>query len=159
MRGETPARSRLGDGFHWFPADDHHSFDPVTDIAIGANAGVVDSEWIAAAVEHCAQGLSMLEALDPTHFDGVTTAAWATGVEQLRRQAHAAAIAVADHLDTAQPFRDLGFFTAKNWMNYHLQLSGTEAHSRVQEARLRRAVAVWNNALAGPGRSASPRPD
>ena len=90
----------------------------------------------------------MLEALDPTDFDQATTMAWATGVEQLRRQAHAAGIAVADHLDVAQPFRDLGFFTAKNWMKYHLQLSGSEAHSRVQEARLRRAVAVWNNALA-----------
>ena len=140
--------SRFGDGFHWYPADDHRSFDPVVDIAIGADAGVVGPEWIAAAVEHCAQGLSMLEALDPTDFDQATTMAWAKGVEQLRRQAHAAGIAVADHLDVAQPFRDLGFFTAKNWMKYHLQLSGTEAHSRVQEARLRRAVAVWNNALA-----------
>ncbi len=150
--GEAPSAppigSRFGDGFHWYPADDHRSFDPVVDIAIGADAGVVGPEWITAAVEHCAQGLSMLEALDPTDFDQATTMAWAKGVEQLRRQAHAAGIAVADHLDVAQPFRDLGFFTAKNWMKYHLQLSGSEAHSRVQEARLRRAVAVWNNALA-----------
>ncbi|HUV17189.1 MAG TPA: hypothetical protein VMW33_01795, partial [Ilumatobacteraceae bacterium] len=149
--GETPsaphATSRFGDEFVWYPADDRRGFDPVTDVAIGDRAEVGPG-WIAAAVEHCAQGLSMLEALDPSGFDAATVAAWATGVEQLRRQTHAAAIAVADHLDVAEPFRDLGFFTARAWMKHHLQLSGSEAHGRVQEARLRRAVTVWNNALA-----------
>ena len=152
--GETPVASlpgsafgsRFGDGFVWYPADPAPGFDPVTDIAVGA--GVIGPDWIAAVVEHCAQGLSLLETLDPTGFDTATTEAWAIGVEQLRRQTHAAAIAVADHLDTAQPFRDLGFFTAKAWMQHRLQLSGPEAYGRVQEARLRRAVAVWNNALA-----------
>lgn len=109
--GETPSASpggpRFGDGFVWYPADDRRGFDPVTDVAIGDRTEV-GPEWIAAAVEHCAQGLSMLEALDPTRFDAATVAAWATGVEQLRRQAHAAAVAVADHLDVAEPFRDLG---------------------------------------------------
>ncbi len=143
----SPGGSRFGDGFVWYPADDRRNFDPVTDVAIG-DSTEVGPEWIAAAVEHCAQGLSMLESLDPTSFDAATVAAWATGVEQLRRQGHAAAIAVADHLDAARPFRDLGFFTAKSWMKHHLQLSGSEAHGRVQEARLRRAVTVWNNALA-----------
>ena len=146
--GASLPGAAFGDGFVWYPADPAPRFDPVTDIALGADAGVIGPDWIAAAVEHCAQGLSLLEALDPTGFDAATTAAWATGVEQLRRQAHAAGIAVADHLDTAQPFRELGFFTAKAWMKHHLQLSGPEAHGRVQEARLRRAVAVWNNALA-----------
>ncbi len=144
----SPGGSGSGGGFAWYPADPAPGFDPVTDVAVGADAGIVGPEWIAAAVEHCAQGLSMLEALDPGDFDAATTAAWANGVEQLRRQTHAAAIAVADHLDVAQPFRDLGFFTAKAWMKHHLQLSGAEAHGRVQEARLRQAVAVWNNALA-----------
>jgi hypothetical protein len=149
--GETPPASpvgpRLGDGFVWYPADDQRGFDPVTDVAIGDSADV-GPEWIAAVVEHCAQGVSILESLDPSGFDAATVVAWATGVEQLRRQTHAAAIAVADHLDAAEPFRDLGYFTARAWMKHHLQLSGSEAHGRVQEARLRRAVAVWNNALA-----------
>ena len=141
--GETPSASpvgsRFGDGFVWYPADDRRGFDPVTDVAIGDRAEV-GPEWIAAAVEHCAQGLSMLESLDPAGFDADTVAAWATGVEQLRRQAHAAAIAVTDHLDVAEPFRDMGYFTARAWMKHRLQLSGSEAHGRVQEARLRRAV-------------------
>jgi hypothetical protein len=124
------------------------TIDPVVDIAVG-DVAAPGPEWIAAAVEHCAQGLSLLERLDPTGFDAATVEAWAIGVEQLRRQATAAGIAVAGHLDTAQPFRDLGYFTAKAWMKHRLQLSGAEAHGRLQEARLRRAVAVWNNALAG----------
>ena len=138
----------LGDGFVWCGGDDERGFDPVTDVAFG-DVGPLDANWIDAMVEHCAQGLAMLEALDPSGFDTATTIAWATGVEQLRRQTAAAAIAVADHVDTAQPFKDLGFFTAKNWMKHQLQLSGAEAYGRVQEARLRRAVPVWNNALAG----------
>jgi hypothetical protein len=145
---DTAVAAHAGGGFSWFPADSAGGFDPVTDIGIG-DAPRVDADWISTVVEHCAQGLALLERLDPTAFDAATTTVWATGVEQLRRQAAAAGIAVADHLDTAQPFSDLGFFTAKSWLKYHLQLSGAEAHGRVQEARLRQAVSVWNNALAG----------
>jgi hypothetical protein len=140
--------SVFGDGFVWYPAAADRPFDPVVDIALG-DVAAPSPEWIAAVVEHCAQGLSLLERVDPSGFDAATTEAWAVGVEQLRRQATAAGIAVADHLDTAQPFRDLGYFTAKAWMKHRLQLSGPEAHGRLQEARLRRAVTVWNNALAG----------
>jgi hypothetical protein len=140
----------FGDGSVWYPADDQRGFDPVVDIFIGDGEGAQPSpEWIDAVVEHCAQGLSLLERIDPSGFDAATSESWAIGVEQLRRQATAAGIAVADHLDTTQPFRSLGYFTAKAWMKHRLQLSGAEAHGRVQEARLRRAVAVWNNALAG----------
>ncbi len=135
-------------GFFWSPIDPIDRFNPVTDVAVGA-VPAVDADWVAAVVEHCAQGMALLESIDPTGFDRDTTAAWAKGVEQLRRQAAAAAVAVADHLDCARPFKDLGFFTAKQWMTHHLQLSGPEAFGRVQEARLRQSVPVWNNALAG----------
>ena len=137
----------FGDARVWF-TDRARAFDPVTDVAVGGH-GHRGPEWMAAVVEHCAQGLAALEAVDPTGFDADTVAAWAHGVEQLRRHAAAAAIAVADHLDAAQPFRDQGFFTATAWMKHHLQLSGAEAHGRVQEAKLGRAVRVWNDALAG----------
>ena len=104
---DAPAGAR----FSWFPADDATGFDPVTDVGIG-DGGQVDADWMAAVVEHCAQGLALLEHIDPSGFDAATTTAWAKGVEQLRRQAAAAGIAVTDHLDTASPFEDLGFFTA-----------------------------------------------
>ncbi len=152
MVAETPdasaADGRFGDSFVWYRADPDPGFDPVTDIAIG-DTDLIGVEWVDAVVEHCAQGLALLERIDPSGFDAETTTAWAKGVEQLRRQSEAAATAVTDHLDTAQPFKDLGFFTAKNWMKHHLQLSGPEAHARMQQARLRRTVGVWNNALAG----------
>ena len=137
----------VGEGFVWF-AVEGRGFDPVSDVAIGESP-LVGVEWVEAVVEHAAQALSMLEQLDPGGFDAATTAAWAKGVEQLRRQAEAAGVAVVDHLDAAQPFRELGFFTAKAWVKHHLQLSGPEAHARVQQARLRGAVGVWNRALAG----------
>ena len=143
---QTPAcGSPSPDGFVWFP-DTARSFDPVVDVALGAPRDVA---WVEAVVEHCAQGLAALGAVDPSTLDAETTAAWARGIESLRRQATAAGITVADHLDVAQPFRAQGFFTAKAWMKHHLQLSGAEAHGRVQEARLRRVVGVWNDALAG----------
>jgi hypothetical protein len=135
------------DDLVWYPADADRGFDPVTDIAV-TDRNLIDVDWIAAVVEHCAQGLALLERIDPSGFDRDTVTAWATGIEQLRRQSEAAAIAAAEHLDTVQPFRDHGFFTAKAWMKHRLQLSGAEAFGRVQEARLRRAVRVWNNALA-----------
>jgi hypothetical protein len=144
VASEPPAPA-YGDGFVWF-ADEARRFDPVVDVAVAA--GPLGVEWIEAVVEHCAQGLTALEAVDPSGFDAATTAAWAKGVESLRRQATAATIAAADHVDTAQPFRGQGFFTAKAWMKHHLQLSGAEAHGRMQEARLRRAVRIWNVALA-----------
>jgi hypothetical protein len=145
----SSAERVFGDDFFWFPDDSEgRSFNPVTDIAL-TDRTLISPEWMHAVVEHCAQGLAVLERLDPTNFDADTTVAWAEGVEQLRRQSEAAATAVADHLDTAQPFRHHGFFTAKAWMKHHLQLSGPEAHGRLQQARLRRAVQVWNQALAG----------
>jgi hypothetical protein len=123
-------------------------YNPITDVRIGASP-LDAAELVQAVIEQCAQGLALLEGIDPSRLDAAGTAAWARGVEQLRRQSEAAATAVAVHLHEAQPFRDHGFFTAKAWMKHHLQLSGAEAHQRVQQAQLRRSVRVWNNALAG----------
>ncbi len=139
----------IDDDCTWFTDESSaRPYNPVTDVRVGA-APLARAAWIHAVVEQCAQGLAMLEHIDPSEFDAHTTAAWALGVEQLRRQSEATATAVAGHLDEAQPFRDQGFFTAKAWMKHHLQLSGPEAHGRVQQARLRHAVQVWNDALGG----------
>lgn len=153
---EVPEQTRVGNA--WVHDGDTHTwfadpstgpaYNPLTDVRVGS--GPLDpAELVQAVVEQCAQGLALLECIDPSRFDAIGTAAWATGVEQLRRQSEAAATAVAEHLHEVQPFRDQGFFTAKAWMKHHLQLSGAEAHGRVQQAQLRRAVRVWNNALAG----------
>lgn len=145
----SSAGDAVDDGAMWFTDESSgRPYHPITDVRVGA--GPLDrATLVHAVVEQCAEGLAMLERIDPSEFDADTVAAWALGIEQLRRQSEAAATAVADHLDQAQPFRDQGFFTAKAWMKHHLQLSGVEAHGRVQQARLRRSVQVWNHALGG----------
>jgi hypothetical protein len=138
-----------GESFVWFPDDScPPTYNPLSDVRVGAEP-LDAAELVQAVVEQCAQGLAVLERIDPSRFDAAGTAAWAVGVEQLRRQSEAAATAVAQHLHDGQPFRDQGFFTAKAWMKHHLQLSGAEAHGRVQQAQLRRVAQVWNNALGG----------
>ena len=114
-RHETSADAAwFGDDVVWFPGDPERRFDPVTDVAVGA--GPRRAEWVEAVVEHCAQGLAALVAVDPSEFDAETTAAWAKGVESLRRQATGGGIGVADHVVVAQPFRGQGFFSAKAWL-------------------------------------------
>jgi hypothetical protein len=73
-------------------------------------------------------------------------AAWAVGVERIRRQVDAAGVSVAGHVDRTNPFRDDGYFTARGWLKHRLQLTGSEALRRVQAARLHRRVSVWGNA-------------
>lgn len=139
----------FGDGFVWFEDDSvRRRFDPVTDIRVAGDGPLVSPGWMAAVVEHCSRGLAVLEAVDPDGFDAETVTVWAMGVERLRRQIDGVGVAVADHVDAARPFVGHGFFTAKAWLKHTLQLSGAEAHARVQEARLRRVAKVWNNALA-----------
>ena len=87
--GASAAGGVFGDDVVWYPFDTDRCDNPVTDIAIGDHAQP-SPEWMAAVVEHCAQGLSLLERVDPTGFDAATTMAWAKGVEQVRRQAAAA---------------------------------------------------------------------
>ncbi len=125
-----------------------HRFDPVHDLRIGVDGPIADGEWISAVVEQASAAIAALERIDTDSLDADTAAQWAEGVERLRRESHAAAVTVADHVDEAQPFRHHGFFTAKAWLKHRLQLSGPEAHGRVQEARLRRRVPVWNLALS-----------
>jgi hypothetical protein len=67
----------FGDGFEWCPDDSvPRRFDPVTDVAFGDQM-VVGPEWMQAVVEHCAEGLALLERIDPSGFDAATITAWA----------------------------------------------------------------------------------
>lgn len=118
-----------------------------SETSASSSSGTTETiEEIAAIVLRAADALADLEALDPTTMDPDTVKVWACGVEQLRRQADATAIVVADHLDTNQPFRADGWFTAKRWLKHTLQLSGPEAHTRIQTARLRHRAPEWARA-------------
>jgi len=140
--------SVFGDEFVWFPDDSEPCrYDPVTDVRVRSEGEPkVTPEWIAAVVEHAVAAIEMLDRLDTADLDAASVTAWGQGVERIRREADSAAVAVADHVDVAQPFKGDGFFTAKNWLQHTLQLSGAEARGRVQAARFRRRVPMWGTA-------------
>ena len=51
--------------------------------------------------------------------------------------------AIAGFVDTVQPFRSDGVFSAKAWLKHRLQLSGPEAFRRVQTARMHARLPLW----------------
>ncbi|HYN32823.1 MAG TPA: hypothetical protein VES40_09370, partial [Ilumatobacteraceae bacterium] len=77
------------DDLTWVADESGRCANPVTEVRFG-DGPMVSTERVQAVVEHCAQGLALLESIDPARFDAATTADWAAGVEQLRRQADAA---------------------------------------------------------------------
>jgi hypothetical protein len=129
------------------PGEDRRWSDDVI-LRLIDGQGVVDgvAHAVTAKVDHASEALADLAALDPADLDAGSLKALVLGVERLRRQADAAAIALAEHVDVAQPFRADGWFTAKRWLKHALQLSGPEAHGRVQGARLRTRVPAWADA-------------
>ena len=68
------------------------------------------------------------------------------GIEQVRRSAESAAVAVAGVVDASNPFLDDGFRSGKNWLRHHAQLSRAEAFRRIQRARMQRRLPDWNDA-------------
>lgn len=103
---------------------------------------------VVALVDQAATLLNELGDIDPAELDAAGVAMWATGVERLRRQVEAASTAVAAHIDHSSPFVADGWFTAKRWLKHNLQLSGPEAHRRVQAARFAGQVPEWAAAQA-----------
>ena len=90
----------------WVPlVDDGVEFDWLTDSRlVSAGEPVVPVELIDAALEQAAAAIDVLAELDAADMDGERLERWAVGVERLRRKIDRAGIAVADHVDTEQPF-------------------------------------------------------
>lgn len=147
--GEGGVGPVFGDGFVWGVGDGRCRFDPVADVRVLApGERVVSVGWLEAVIEQAAAALGVLERVGAQDLSVEEVEVWALGVERLRRQADAASVAVAGHVDVAEPFREQGYFTAKTWMKQRLQLSGPEAYARVQCARFRRRCPMWANAEA-----------
>ncbi len=70
----------------------------------------------------------------------------AVGVEQVRRCAESAAVAVAERVDSTNPYRRDGFFNGKAWLRHRLQLTKSEAFRRVQGARAQQRIEPWTSA-------------
>ena len=97
---------------------------------------------VAEAVEVIA-ALSSIDtsALEPADLDDLVA-----GVERLRRMTDAAATDVAGVVDARTPFRAQGYLNARTYLKQRCQLSGPEAHRRLQTARIRERLPEWNTA-------------
>lgn len=146
--------AELDEFLEWPPADDvSPDFDWLNDSRIvPKDETLLRVELIDAALEQAASAIEVLAGLGVAatpgraELDGERVERWAGGIEALRRKIDRASIAVADHIDTEQPFRGEGFFTTKAWLKHRLGLSSGEAFRRVQTARLHRQLPVWGNA-------------
>ena len=101
---------------------------------------------VTAVIATAVASIRALISIDPTFLDPQALARLTEGVEQTRRMADAAATRVACAIDSRTPFRDQGYFNAKTFLKQRAQLSGPEAHRRVQTAHMRNRLAEWADA-------------
>ncbi len=125
-----------------------HRADPGAVRLLGAHDEVLPVGLIDELVARAVAAVEALQVFDPTVLSKEAVGSWAVGVERVRRQVDALGVSVAAHVDTANPFRNDGFFTAQAWLKHRLQLSGSEAFARVQTARMHRRSSVWANSEA-----------
>ncbi len=118
-------------------------FDPEA-VWVGGDVGEVFTvEFVEELVRRASVAVDALQMLNPALLSNESLEALAVGTERVRRQVDAAGVGIAGHVDTAQPFRGDGFFTAKAWLKHRLQLSGVEAYRRVQTARMQARLPLW----------------
>ena len=101
------------------------------------------AEIIETLLLRATRALDELAAFPLDHLDAETTETFVVGTEKLRRTAEAATISVAGHLDRIRPFRTDGFFNTSAYLKHRIQLSGPEAHQRVQMAHQSPALDRW----------------
>ena len=105
-----------------------------------------DADDLTTVVATAIASIRALISIDPSFLDPQALATLTEGVEQTRRMADAAATRVACAIDERAPFRSQGYFNAKTFLKQRAQLSGPEAHRRVQTARMRNHLAEWADA-------------
>ena len=104
------------------------------------------SEFVEELVRRASAAVDALQMLNPALLSNESLEALAVGTEKVRRQVDAAGVGIAGHVDTAQPFRGDGYFSAKAWLKKRLQVSGAEAYRRVQTARMHDRLPLWESA-------------
>ncbi len=107
---------------------------------------VAAADLVGAALLQAVNTLEVLADIDPTELDADVLSQWTEGIETIRRMADAAAIRAAGHIDRTNPYKPHGFFSAKTFLQHRLQLSGVEAHRRLQAARLHDRLGDWAEA-------------
>jgi hypothetical protein len=122
--------------------------DPCALRVLGPDDEFMPAELLDALVRRAVAAVELVAGIDPAALDAGGVDRLAAGIERLRRQVDAAGVALTDHVDAANPFREQGFFTARAWLRHRLQLSSPEAYRRVRVARMHRRLSHWANAEA-----------
>ena len=112
-------------------------------VPIDSSDPVPDGDAVGASIASALAAVGALCAVDPSDVEPDVLAQLVEGVEQIRRVTDAAATRVAGAIDTRNPFRPQGYFTAKTFLKQRCQLSGPEAYRRIQTARMRHRLPEW----------------
>jgi len=109
-----------------------------------------DGDVVGAAIAAAVAAIESLGSIDATDVEPGLLAQLVEGVEQARRMIDAAATAptgVAGVIDARNPFRTShGYLNARTFLTQRAQLSGPEAHRRLQTARMRTRLPEWATA-------------
>lgn len=113
---------------------------------LGPDDEVLPADVLAAVLRRASHAVDDLCGVELEEIEPSAIVVLAEGLEQLRRQLDAVGAEVARHVDRSRPFSGEGFFSGRAWLKHRLQLSGDEAHARLQASRFTERVAVWGAA-------------
>ncbi|MEM9513556.1 MAG: hypothetical protein AAGA42_01755, partial [Actinomycetota bacterium] len=121
--------------------------DTDTAAEIAATAAAV--ELVGDAGAALVSAIARLASVDVAVLPDTVAAEWATHVERARRVSEAAAVEVAADVDAQCRFRESdGVLSTHAWLRHRHQLSGAEAHRRMQVARFLDRAPQWKRAFA-----------
>lgn len=116
-------------------------------VAEAYSADVADADdQVIDAVAQVAGAIDRLASIDPASLEAAACRRLLEGIEQSRRMIDAAGVNAAGSIERSNPFRDQGFFSARTVLKHMLQLSGPEAHRRLQTSRLHERLPDWGAA-------------
>ena len=109
--------------------------------------GAAPADLIDEAIDTALRSIQRLVIDQNAQLDGAALERLAVGLNQVRRAAEAANVAVAERVVATNPFRGDGFLTGKSWLAHRLQLSKREAFHRCQMARQLPRLVLWSEAF------------
>ncbi|MET0662604.1 MAG: DUF222 domain-containing protein [Ilumatobacteraceae bacterium] len=105
------------------------------------------TDLIDEAIDTALRSIQLLVIDQGAQLDAASLERLAIGLNEVRRAAEAANVAVAERVVATNPFRGDGFLTGKRWLAHRLQLSKREAFHRCQMARMHPRLAKWSEAF------------